>query len=64
MKINLSKTSLIELVGLQVFSELESLFEQRYDEIVIRRCEAHGKFINFHKDISKRTMQIALNGDN
>ena len=63
LKINLSKESLIELIGQKAFSELESLFEQRYDEIVIRRCESHGKFINFHTDVSKRTMQLSLNGD-
>ena len=38
-------------------------FGSKYDEIVIRRCESHGKFINFHTDVALKTMQVALNDD-
>ena len=34
-----------------------------YDEIILRRCQAHNKFINFHTDVSKRTMQLSVNSD-
>ncbi len=50
-------------MGIKVISELEHIFGERYDEILIRRSEAHGKFINFHTDASLKTMQVALNGD-
>ena len=63
MKISLSKIELIELVGNEAVRELETTFADRYDEILIRRCQSHGKFINFHTDFSLRTMQVAINGD-
>lgn len=37
-------------------NELETLFQESYDEIIIRRCQAHGKFIKFHTDISLKTL--------
>lgn len=54
---------MIEHIGKEAVLELEQTFGQRYDEILVRRCQAHGKFINFHTDVSLRTMQVALNGD-
>ena len=51
------------MIGSELFSELEELFIDSYDEIVIRRCQAHGKFINFHTDVSLKTMQVSLNSD-
>ena len=63
LKINLSRADLVGYIGSEAVLELERTFGQRYDEILIRRCQAHGKFINFHTDVSLRTMQIALNGD-
>ncbi len=39
------------------------MFDRRVDEIVVRRCQAHGKLINFHTDVSLRTMQVSLNDD-
>jgi predicted 2-oxoglutarate/Fe(II)-dependent dioxygenase YbiX len=59
----LTRIDLVRLIGSDAVAELEQTFGQRYDEIIIRRCEAHGKFINFHTDVSLRTMQVALNGD-
>ena len=63
LKINLSRADLVLHIGAEAVNELEKTFGQRYDEIIIRRCQAHGKFINFHTDVSLRTMQVALNGD-
>ena len=59
----MTRIDLVRLIGSDAVAELEQTFGQRYEEIIIRRCEAHGKFINFHTDVSLRTMQIALNGD-
>ena len=63
LKINLSRADLVALIGSEAVCELEKTFGQTYDEILIRRCQAHGKFINFHTDVSLRTMQVALNSD-
>jgi hypothetical protein len=63
LKISLTRSELAILVGIEVISEFEHIFGESYDEILIRRCEAHGKFINFHTDVSHKTMQVALNGD-
>lgn len=37
--------------------------ENAYQQIIIRRCQAHGKLINFHTDVSLRTLQLSLNSD-
>ena len=63
LKIDLTRADLLSHIGSEAVIELETTFGQRYDQILIRRCQAHGKFINFHTDVSLRTMQIALNGD-
>ena len=54
---------MVAYIGTAAVEELEVTFGQSYDEILIRRCQAHGKFINFHTDVSLRTMQVALNSD-
>ena len=56
LKINLSRADLVGYIGSEAVLELERTFGQRYDDILIRRCQAHGKFINFHTDVSLRTM--------
>lgn len=63
LKISMERDQLIALIGVEPVEYLEGLFKDRYDEIVIRRCCAHGKFINFHTDVSLRTLQLAINGD-
>ncbi len=63
MKIELTRDQIQTIIGVDKLQELEVLFGDSYDEILIRRCQAHGKFINFHFDHSLKTMQIALNGD-
>ncbi|TNV76736.1 hypothetical protein FGO68_gene7595 [Halteria grandinella] len=62
-KVKLLKSELINMLGQEVFQRLETLFGDSYDEILIRRCQAHDKFINFHTDVSLKTLQLALNGD-
>jgi hypothetical protein len=56
LKIALNKSELEVLVGIDSVHELEETFAEKYDEILIRRCQAHGKFINFHTDLSSKTM--------
>jgi hypothetical protein len=63
MKIILSEAQLIAIIGQANFNNLKRIFGQSYDEIVIRRCQAIGKFINFHTDNSLRTMQVSINSD-
>jgi hypothetical protein len=62
MKIDLTKANLASLIGQRALSPLDNLFAGQnasdYDEILIRRCQATGKFINFHRDHSLRTIQV------
>ena len=62
-KVALSMSSLADLIGQEAAHELSALFGGNYDEILIRRCESHGNHINFHVDFSRKTLQVALNGD-
>lgn len=62
LKIKLDRNSLIDLIEQDLYDKLESIFGA-YNEIIIRRCQAHGRLIDFHTDISKRTLQLALNND-
>ena len=56
LKIYLTPNELKILIGEKSVNELEALFENSYDEIIIRRCQAHGKFIKFHSDVSIKTL--------
>jgi hypothetical protein len=38
LKINLTTFDLVGLIGSEAVIELEETFDQRYDEILIRRC--------------------------
>jgi len=62
-KINLTNEELNDLISEDVVNELVRLFNGKYHEIKVRRCESHGNHINFHVDFSKKTLQLALNGD-
>jgi hypothetical protein len=62
-KICLQIQDLVSIIGQESVEELERTFAGKYDEIVIRRCESHGQFINFHTDVALKTMQVALNDD-
>ena len=53
---------LVNLIGEDLCKQLEGMFGH-YNEIILRRCEAHGKLIDFHLDTSTRTMQLVLNDD-
>lgn len=65
LKIDLSITELEGLVGAEAVASLAALFASRIDQIKIRRVEAGPSrhVINFHTDVSLRTMQITLNDE-
>ena len=63
LKITMTRNRLCEMVGEAGVAELEKHFGQDYSEILMRRCQAHGKFINFHTDVSRKTLQLSLNSD-
>ena len=53
----------MSLIGEHAFKLVEDCFCDAYSEIIIRRCQAHGRFINFHTDVSLKTLQLSLNDD-
>jgi hypothetical protein len=63
LKITIDPVFLKEVIGCQQFSEIIGMFDNEYTEIVLRRCQAHGKFIKFHTDVSRMTLQVTLNSD-
>ena len=63
LKIYLRKEELQYMIGEGLFKKLLKLFAGRCDGIVVRRCQAHGKLINFHTDESAKTLQVSLNDD-
>jgi uncharacterized protein YidB (DUF937 family) len=57
-KLNLSEKDLENLLGENKVQEMKTKFGVEIDEIIIRRCSAHNKFIKFHLDHATRTMQV------
>ena len=56
MKIEVKREELMGMIGRESVEEIETKFGSKYDEIVIRRCQSHGKFINFHTDVCLKTL--------
>ena len=54
---------LLDFIPPEILQALVSLFADSFDEIILRRCCAYGKFISFHTDCSLKTMQVALNDE-
>ena len=63
LKIDLTRDQLVGMVGDSVCQRIEKMFDSDYTDIIIRRCQTHGKHINFHTDVSQKTLQISLNSD-
>ena len=55
--------ALEQLIGEASLQRLRAAFDGPFDAIKLRRVAASGKCVAFHCDFSKRTMQVALNGD-
>jgi hypothetical protein len=53
--------TLADLIGAGAASALAARMGHAFDEIKLRRVEAHGQCINFHLDYACRTMQVLLN---
>lgn len=68
-QVEFDRFGLEKLLGRDAAAELDAVWRGSgadaapYTRIVVRRCSARGKHINFHTDVSLRTMQVALNGD-
>ena len=63
LQVELTARELARLIGdaqLVALQETASGFATSCTTIKLRRCSAVGKCINFHTDVSKRTMQVAL----
>jgi len=61
LKIACSKRELEALIGKDCVTRcIRSFFPGRVDRIMLRRCAAVGKHINFHTDVAIRTMQVSL----
>ena len=70
LRITLAKVELVAAIGETALVDLEGAFggSTSYDTIRMRRVVggalgAGGKSVPFHTDFSRRTMQVALNGD-
>jgi hypothetical protein len=63
LKVDLTARKLEDLVGEAQLAALKRApeFPTPYTAIMLRRCSAIGQCINFHTDVSERTMQVALN---
>ena len=63
LQVELTARELARLIGdaqLVALQETAPGFATSCTTIKLRRCSAVGKCINFHTDVSKRTMQVAL----
>ena len=61
LQLSLSREQLADIAGVELVGKLEAKFADTYNEIIIRRCQAHDKMINFHTDVSLKTLQLSLN---
>ena len=62
-QITIEEEELSTLIGEQTTRKLITFFKGPFTEIRLRRVNSHGKCINFHLDMSLRTMQVPLNSD-
>eukprot|EP00943_MAST-04B_sp_MAST-4B-sp1_P009090 g9090.t1 len=63
-KLDVTEKKLKHLIGSAAFSKLKALYPGEIKQIKIRRCESHGKWIDFHHDVTNLTLQVSLNHDN
>ena len=60
-KITLDKQNLINLIGLDNYNKIIKIFDDKCNKFIIRKVISSNKYIDFHKDNSKKTMKISLN---
>ena len=63
LRLSLTESALEQLIGAASLERLRVAFGGLFDTIKLRRVAAIGQCVAFHCDYSKRTMQVALNGD-
>jgi len=61
LKLPLTEDELGHLIGLHNTQRLGSLLPHGFNQIYLRRCAAHGKYVGFHLDQALWTLQIPLN---
>jgi len=59
LKVDLSESELVAVIGRAAFSTLSGLFAGEFNQIKLRRVATKGQCINFHLDHSLRTMQVS-----
>lgn len=63
LQIPLSTSQLQQMIGSATVGTLIRTFDGPFTTIRLRRVQSVGNCINFHTDLSQRTMQVALNED-
>ena len=63
LRLTLTEAELSQRIGSAALGKLRRAFGGPFDAIKLRRVEAGGACVAFHTDYSKRTLQVALNGD-
>jgi hypothetical protein len=64
LKIQLTLSQVEDFFGTKNLERVQEYFENhRIDEIILRRCYATNRCIDFHTDYSTKTLQMALNDD-
>ena len=63
LRLSLTESALEQLIGAASLERLRAAFGGPFDAVRLRRAAAVGQCVPFHCDFSKRTMQVALNGD-
>lgn len=63
LQLTLKREELSSFIGSDALRDLDRLFGQRCDDIVLRRCNKIGHYIDFHLDYSMKTMQVAVVDD-
>jgi hypothetical protein len=63
--VELALRDLVAIAGVEAVAAIRTAFGSSIDRLKLRRVEASAKadVINFHLDVSSRTMGIALNSD-
>lgn len=63
LQITVKREELTGFIGCDAVRDLDELFGQTCEDIVLRRCNKMGHYIDFHLDYSIKTMQVAVVDD-
>lgn len=62
-KLPMSASVLESTIGFSAYDTLQTLLDAEPDDVVVRRTQATGQWINFHVDDARVTVQIPLRSD-